>query len=204
MEIEDKRLKLLGLLIRDKRSGMNGIISALTIHNAIGGYFVSYEAYMSKVYSNRLIFVEDFEKGNIAFLLPFAVNYQKEFMEEMAKTHEAVIKEFFGDKFREDMIIRISEDERQEEIRKWESLTIGLENWDKVIDTNGWTNADKELPEQGKHVLCAVEYDMDGKKHKRFEMLRYGGSFKWMGLGRETDVVKWWRYPPDLPNGERI
>lgn len=55
-------------------------------------------------------------------------------MEEMAERHTQAIKEFFGDKFREDMIMRISEDERQEQIRKWESLTRGLDNWDFKFD----------------------------------------------------------------------
>lgn len=201
MEIEDRYFKLLNLLIHDKRSGMNGMISGLVISQHFGELSIYYKAFMNRTYSNKSVFVEDIESGNIVFLLPFGVKYMEKEMEEMAQRHEKQIRDFFGDKFRGDMIIRISEDDRQEEIRKWESLTIGLENWDNLIDTNGWTNADKELPDQGKPVLCAVEYNMDTKTHKRFEMLRYGGSFKWLGLGRENDVVKWWRYPPELPNG---
>lgn len=51
----------------------------------------------------------------------------------MAEIHERAIKEFFGNNFREDMIMRISEDERQKQIKEWEKLTLGLENWDNVL-----------------------------------------------------------------------
>lgn len=39
------------------------------------------------------------------------------------------------------MIMRISEDERQEEIRKWETMTRGLENWDRKIDNDKEKNS---------------------------------------------------------------
>lgn len=54
-------------------------------------------------------------------------------MEGMAERQTEKIKAFFGDKFRENMIMRISEEERQEEIRKWEKLTLGLENWERIL-----------------------------------------------------------------------
>lgn len=132
MEIEEKYLKLLNTYIYDKRIGLNGMLSGISITRLIGGYMLSYDAYMSRQYSNRMIFIEDFEKGNVVFLLPFGVNYMVKEMEEMAERHTEAIKEFFGDKFREDMIMRISEEERQEQIREMEKLTLGIENWDKI------------------------------------------------------------------------
>lgn len=55
-------------------------------------------------------------------------------MEEMAIEHEKAIRDFFGDKFQEDMIMRISEDDRQKQIRYFDNLTRGLENWDTLCD----------------------------------------------------------------------
>lgn len=137
MEIDEKYFKLLNLLIHDKRSGLNGIISELCVSAMIGGYMVYYRAYMTKTHANHIVFVSEFENGSIVFLQPFYINYQKEMLEEMAKRHEKAIKEFFGDKYRDDMIMRISEEERQKKIRQYESLTLGLENWDKVIEHKG-------------------------------------------------------------------
>lgn len=134
MEIEEKYLKLLGLLIRDKRNGMNGIISSLQITLYMEGYLISYSAYMNKQNHNYTVFVDDIEKGNVVFLLPFGTICMVKEMEEMAERHTEAIKEFFGGKFREDMIVRVSEDERQEEIRKWDMLTRGLENWDRKFE----------------------------------------------------------------------
>lgn len=199
MEIEEKYLKLLNILIYDKRTRMNGIISELFIMQLISGYTIGFKAYMSKTQSNQIVFVDDFENGSIVFLLPFGINYKDYLMGKMAKEHEAAIREFFGENFREDMIMRISEDDRQEKIRQRENLTLGLENWDKIIETDGWMDADRELPEKNKNVLCVVEYMLDGKDFKKMELLKYGGSGRWKGLGREKDRVTWWRYTPDFP-----
>ena len=133
MEIEERYINLLGLLIHDKRTKMNGILSSLQIMQVITGYCLSYRAFMNRQNADTYIFIEDFEKGNVVFLLPFGTTYMVEEMEEMAQRHTEAIKTFFGDQFREDMIVRISEDERQEEIRKWDDLMVGLENWDRKI-----------------------------------------------------------------------
>lgn len=135
MQIEDKYFNLIHTFIHDKRTKMNGILSSLAITRYIQGYGISYIAYMNSQNPNFHIFVEDFEKGNVVFLLPFGVKYMEKEMEETAEQDTKNIKEFFGDKFREDMIMRISEEERQEEIRKWEKLTIGLENWDRKFES---------------------------------------------------------------------
>lgn len=134
MEIEDKYFSLLNLLIYDKRTGMNGIISDLRIGNYLHGLLISYSAFMNRQYHSQYIFVEDFEKGNVVFLMPYGIKYMEKEMEEMASKHEKAIRDFFGDKFREDMIMRISEDDRQKQIRYFDNLTCGLENWDTLCD----------------------------------------------------------------------
>lgn len=135
MLINDKYFKLLNVLIYDKRVRMNGIISSLDVMKLTdGNYLISYKAYMTKRNSDVYIFVEDFEKGNVVFLLPFGVSYMVKEMEELAERHMKKIKEFFGENFREDMVMRISEDDRQNEIRKYEQIMLGLENWDNKCE----------------------------------------------------------------------
>lgn len=112
MELDEKYLKLLNLLIYDKRRKMNGMISGILINNYFNGIGISYQVFFSRVYANSMLFVEDIENGNVVFLLPFGVKYNAELFDKMAEDHEKRIKEFFGDKFREDMIMRISEEER--------------------------------------------------------------------------------------------
>lgn len=133
MQLDEKYLSLLNLLVYDKRSKMDGMISGIVIRNCLNRVVVSYEMFISRIYANTSLFIEDIEKGNVVFLLPFVLNYQKEMFEKMAEDHEKRIREFFGDKFREDMVMRISEDDRQEEIRKWDNLTKGLEHWDNKL-----------------------------------------------------------------------
>lgn len=139
MGIPDKYYRMLGLLIQDKRDGMNGYLSDLCVMRVIDGYVIYYRAYMNREHSSRMVFVEDIEKGNVVFLLPFGVNYLVEEMEQMAKENDAAIRNFFGDKFKEDMVVRISEEERQKEIRRWSELTRGAENWDTFFDNNAET-----------------------------------------------------------------
>lgn len=130
MELDEKYFKLLNLIIHDKRNKTNGMITDIMISCYFNTTLISYQAFMNSGYSKVSIFLDDIEKGNIVFLLPYGLNYKAKEMEELSKKYEIRIKEFFGDKFREDMIMRISEDERQDEIRKWRELTLGLKNWD--------------------------------------------------------------------------
>lgn len=130
MEIDEKYFKLLNLLIYDKRRKINGMICSLVIDKYINGYGISYRIFTNRVYAYTSLFLDDILKGNVVFLLPFSKGYLDEVFQKMAKDHEIKIKEFFGDDFREDMIMRISEEERQEEIRKWEAIGVALENWD--------------------------------------------------------------------------
>lgn len=134
MQIEDKYLSLLNLLIYDKRTGMNGIIFDFRISNYFNGILFSYNAFMNRQHSSQYIFVEDFEKGNVVFLLPYGIKYMEKEIEEMASKHEKAIRDFFGDKFREDMIMRISENDRQKQIGYFDTLARGLENWDTLCD----------------------------------------------------------------------
>ncbi len=134
MEIENKYINLLGCLIYDKRTGEEGMLSSISIQRFIGGYGVYFNAYYNRLNSNRMVFIEDIEKRNIVFLIPFSTNYQKELLGELAQRHKKVIKEFFGDKYREDMIMEIDEEERQKLIRWWENLSLPLENWEHLSD----------------------------------------------------------------------
>ena len=132
MVIDDKYLGLLGTYIYDKRTKMHGIISDLCIMGMPDGYSVYYNAYMNSIRSNAMICVEDFESGSVVFLEPFGIVYMEKEMKEIAKRHRKVIVDFFGDKFREDMIVKISETERQKKIKELEKFTYGLREWGTV------------------------------------------------------------------------
>ena len=132
MVIDDKHLGLLGTYIYDKRTKMEGMISDLCIMGMPDGYSVYYNAYMNTIRSDAMICVQDFESGNVVFLEPFGIVYMEKEMKEISKKHRKAIIDFFGDKFREDMIVRISERERQEKIKEWEKFTYGLREWGTV------------------------------------------------------------------------
>ena len=132
MIIDDKYLGLLGTYIYDKRTKMNGILSDLCVMGLPNGYTVYYNAYMNAIRSNTMIFVEDFEGGNVVFLEPFGIVYMEKEMRKISEKHRKSIIGFFGEKFREDMIVRISERERQEKIKEWEKFTYALKEWGQV------------------------------------------------------------------------
>lgn len=211
MEIEEKYFKLLNLLIRDKRAKMNGMISSIVINQAFGTT-IHYNAFMNRMHNATSVYVEDIEAGNIVFLLPFGVKYKEEMLEKIAERHTAAIKEFFGDKFRDDMIMRISEEERKEEIRKWDDITLGGENWEmKYADDNrnrGYcvVNVNRFLPFPSciKEVVegpFKTEKEADKKLDEMIaEKLKNGGE--WIGM-KDSDLrecykvvrsefIKWW------------
>lgn len=132
MVIDDKYLGLFGTYIYDKRTKMEGMISDLCIMGLPNGYTVYYNAYMNSIRSNAMICVEDFESGSVVFLEPFGIVYMEKEMKEIAKRHRKAICDFFGEKFREDMIVRISESERQKKIKEWEKFTYALKEWGQV------------------------------------------------------------------------
>lgn len=130
MEIEDKYFNLLNCFIRDKRTNINGMISSIKIISLIGKYIICYEAFDDRCTYND-IYVEDIEKGNVVFLIPYSTSCFDKNLDKLGKLQKEAIKEFFGDKFRKDMIMEISEEERQEQIRKWEEYIQGLSNWNE-------------------------------------------------------------------------
>ena len=132
MVIDDKYLALLGTYIYDKRTKMHGTISDLCVMGLPNEYTVYYNAYMNSIRSDVMICVEDFESGNVVFLEPFGIVYMEKEMKEISKKHRKAIIDFFGDKFREDMIVKISETERQKEIKEWEKFTYALREWGTV------------------------------------------------------------------------
>lgn len=53
-------------------------------------------------------------------------------IKEISKRRRKAICDFFGEKFREDMIVRISERERQKKIKEWEKFTYALKELGQV------------------------------------------------------------------------
>lgn len=133
MNINDKDLNLLHKLIHDRRKNKNGIITKLCINKAIcnNGYYCYYEASMDRIGGYEIIHIEDFISGNIVFLLPFNTRWDEEY-EEIRQQSIKDIKECFGEDFREDMIIRVSEEERQKKIKEEEKIIRGFLNWEGV------------------------------------------------------------------------
>lgn len=132
MVVDDKYLGLLGTYIYDKRTKMQGIISDLCVMGLPNGYTLYYNAYMNAIRSDVMICVEDFESGNVVFLEPFGIVCMEKEMKEISKRHRKAICDFFGEKFREDMIIRISERERQKKIKEWEKYTYSLREFGTI------------------------------------------------------------------------
>ncbi len=139
MEIEDKYFNLLNCFIRDKRTNINGMISSIKIISLIGKYIICYEAFDDR-HTDYSICIEDFEKGNVVFLIPYSRSCLDKNLNKLGKLQKEAIKEFFGDKFREYMIMEISEEERQEQTRKWEEYIRGLSNWNEKFQLDEMAN----------------------------------------------------------------
>lgn len=129
MEIDQKYLDLLNCYIYDKRTDQSGMLTDICITSLMAGkYLLYYHAYYSWTKAQTPVFVDDIEAGTVAFILPFSEGYLKEELEKKARQDENAIKEFFGKNFREDMIIPMPEEKRQEMISKSNTIETGLKN----------------------------------------------------------------------------
>lgn len=133
MEVEDKYFSLLNLLVYDKRAKECGMICSFCFERLFSGIWCYYEGFF-RCGQYRSIYIDDIKSGNVVFILPFSVyeNDKKDY-DKIGEMFTNAVKEFFGDYFREDMIMQINEEERQEEIRYWEKLTRPIDNWDRKL-----------------------------------------------------------------------
>ncbi len=122
MEIDEKYVRLLGKYVYYQRLDKFGYINAIEIINSVGGYFVSLKAYFGSFDSDINLFFEDFEKGNVKFTIISCDGVPQEINDKEIED----IKFVFGDKYREDMLMYISDDERRERIREDERRTVQM------------------------------------------------------------------------------
>lgn len=174
MEIEEKYLSLLWLLIHDKRRKMNGILSSIEIMKILSGFTISYKAYMNNAHDDISIYVEDIEKGNVVFLLPFGTGNTKESMDILSDYYEKKIRNFFGDKFRDDMIVRISEEEVNDMTRVdviqflAKQVKIRKEFIDYYVEKNGSSSGIEETHREVFALREAVKFLLQDESYYAF------------------------------------
>lgn len=103
--IDDKYIKLLGKHVYNKHLDKFGYISSIEIMDYTGGYGINLIVYYDTFHNHDIIFFEDFEKGIMQFII---ITDYESIMDNYLKD----IKLAFGDKFSEDMILYISDEER--------------------------------------------------------------------------------------------
>lgn len=109
MTIDDKYFLILGKYIYNKRLDKYGHISSIDIMHSIGGYCVSFRVFYDTFDSNSILFLDDFKKKDIQFIIVTGLDCDTE---EYNKRQVEDIKTAFGDNFSEDMIIYVEESER--------------------------------------------------------------------------------------------
>lgn len=106
MEIDNTYILLLGKHIYNTILDKFGHISGLEIMQFIGGYGICPIVYYDTFHTRDILSIEDFEKG----ILKFVIITDYDFMQEK---YLEDIKTILGDKFSEDIILYISEEERK-------------------------------------------------------------------------------------------
>lgn len=113
MEIEEKYIKLLGKLVYNKRLDKYGRISSLELMHSIGMY-ISFNVFYDTFDDKSLLFFSDIEKGEVQFVIWHSSEQTKgHYSEEIDD-----IKSALGDKFSDDMIIHMTDDEWKEQLWK--------------------------------------------------------------------------------------
>lgn len=112
MKIEEKYIKLLGKLVYNKRLDKYGRISSLELSHSFGSYWY-FNVFYDKFDNHSILLYEDIEKGEVQFVLLLDSNG-----EEYASQKVDDIKSAIGDKFSDDMIIHMTDDEWKEQMWK--------------------------------------------------------------------------------------
>lgn len=131
MEIQEKYTKLLGKRVYNKRLDKYGYISCIRVVSAIGvslGLFAFYDSFDS----SSMLVIEDFKRGNAQFV--FLTDEICNGVYSVEKIPD--IKDALGDKFREDMIIYMSDDEWKEHIREQDKRNTQMLHNDLVSLTD--------------------------------------------------------------------
>lgn len=125
MTLDDKYTLMLGKHIYNKALDKFGYISSIEIMEYIGGYGINLIVYYDTFHHRDIAFLQDFEKGTLQFAL--ITDY-----EPMIERHLEDIRTIFGDKFSEDMILYISEEERKAKNQEKEERNIQMLSSDLV------------------------------------------------------------------------
>lgn len=118
MEIEEKYIKLLGKLVYNKRLDKYGRISSLELSHSFGSYW-HFNVFYDKFDNHSMLLYEDIEKGEVQFALLLDSNG-----EEYASQKIDDIKAAIGDKFSDDMIIHMTDDEWKEQLWKNDARNV--------------------------------------------------------------------------------
>lgn len=108
MKIEDKDIGLLGKQVYNKTKDKFGYISSIDISYGIGGYYMSFNVYYDTFEDRNLTSFEDFEKGDIQFVIlkdPIFEEYSEHIVND--------IKQALEEKFYDTMILYVTEDEKK-------------------------------------------------------------------------------------------
>lgn len=121
LEIIEKYLKLIDKYIYNTELDKFGMITDIEI----SGVGVSLKAYYDRIHSSDIVIFEDFVKGKLKFTIitgESVLTKEKNKKYEEKKINE--IKQAFGDKFSDDMIIYIDDEERKRRNKEDEQREI--------------------------------------------------------------------------------
>lgn len=108
--IEDRKFLLLTKFIYNKRLDKIGYIPSIEYRSGFGGCYATYNAYYDVFDSTDLLVDSDFLQGNVQFVI---IEMPIKESEEYNRRQIEDIKKYFGDKFFEDMILYITEEEKK-------------------------------------------------------------------------------------------
>lgn len=110
MEIEEKYIKILGKYIYNKELDKFGHISSLELTSGFG-MWIQYRVFYDTFDSNHILFFNDFLEGKVKFTIITSVENPD--YKEFERKELEDIKSAFWDKYSDDMIMYISDDERK-------------------------------------------------------------------------------------------
>ena len=120
MTVDKKYLNVLDIPIFDTERGLHGILSEVNLLRMASGLYIQYYAHYDNVNKRDTVWIDEFKKGHIKFVLLTDEIWKKGRLKEAQDMWISTIKEFLGEDYTDDSIIWISDQERKKQMEEQE------------------------------------------------------------------------------------
>lgn len=119
-ELPTKDINIIGKLFYNTKTDKYGIISGITLERYASKLGNCFKAYYDRIESDAMVFAEDFYNGNLKFIIITGYDIDIPRLEKLKNQQIKEIKEFMGDRFSNNTILYITNENHKKKLSEQE------------------------------------------------------------------------------------